>query len=71
LASLKRTFYEPLIQNSSGTANFSAHFTALIGRTASLDVPVSLQGNANNAFYTTLKRLRVEVEQNARTLLVV
>jgi hypothetical protein len=35
---------------------------------AGLDVPLNLQGNADNRFYPELKRLRAEAEQNARDL---
>lgn len=35
---------------------------------ASLDVPLNLQGNAHNGFYLTLKQLRAQAEQTARTL---
>jgi hypothetical protein len=38
---------------------------------ASLDVPLNLQGNAHNDFYPTLKQLRAEAEQAARTLPVI
>jgi len=38
---------------------------------ASLDVPLNLQGNAHNRFYSTLKQLRAEAEQTARTLPVI
>lgn len=33
-----------------------------------LDVPLNLQGNARNGFYTTLKQRRAEAEQKARDL---
>ena len=35
---------------------------------ASLDVPLNLQGNADNGFYPRLKQLRAEAEQVARSL---
>ncbi len=35
---------------------------------ATLDVPLNLQGNAHNRFYSELKHLRVEAGQNARNL---
>lgn len=38
---------------------------------ATLDVPLNLQGNAHNAFYPVLKKLRAEAEQNARSLPVI
>jgi hypothetical protein len=38
---------------------------------ATLDVPLNLKGNAHNAFYPTLRRLRAEAEQAARSLPVI
>lgn len=37
----------------------------------SLDVPLNLQGNTHNGFYPTLKMLRAEAAQAARTLPVI
>ena len=38
---------------------------------ATVDVPLNLQGNAHNAFYPELKRLRAEAELEARHLAIV
>ncbi|KUH82436.1 hypothetical protein AU186_10250 [Mycobacterium sp. GA-1999] len=38
---------------------------------ANLDLPLNLQGNAHKYFYPTLRRIRAEAEQLARTLPVV